>query len=288
MNKGNLYIHIGPPKTATTSLQYYFQELEIDHVVYKGIFQPRKDNNSLADLIFRDVAAGKRNYLRRIEQEIAFLIKKYKYLIISEEQFLTSNWEKNIFNLFNYLEEFNPKIIITIRNPEDAIISFYQQIYTSLPVKYQKNIDLFLKSNYCQIYSYKYLINKLKEIGFKEIIILDYQKLINGEHKISDIFLDSVYSQDQRILLSKKNISRSNKNKRITKPLTIKMQVANIISRLPKPKFLRGSRLSEKLILLLPNYQIKKEKELLFDNFDTAIIDHYKAEYYYIKKLFNL
>ena len=42
---GKLIIHIGPPKTASTSLQYYLESLNQDGVKYIGVNQPRETDS---------------------------------------------------------------------------------------------------------------------------------------------------------------------------------------------------------------------------------------------------
>lgn len=52
MTTGKLYLHIGPPKTATTSLQIALQQANLPGVHYGGIFQPRESNvGSIAHLL---------------------------------------------------------------------------------------------------------------------------------------------------------------------------------------------------------------------------------------------
>ena len=57
MTAGKLYLHIGPPKTATTSLQVAFQETDLAALHYGGTFQPREANaGSLAQTLHRATA----------------------------------------------------------------------------------------------------------------------------------------------------------------------------------------------------------------------------------------
>ena len=59
MTTGKLYLHIGPPKTATTSLQIAFQEAHLSGLHYGGTFLPRENNvGSLAETLHQ-AAAGR-------------------------------------------------------------------------------------------------------------------------------------------------------------------------------------------------------------------------------------
>ena len=59
MTTGKLYLHIGPPKTATTSLQIALQKADLPRLHYGGTFQPRDNNvGSLAQTLHQ-AAAGR-------------------------------------------------------------------------------------------------------------------------------------------------------------------------------------------------------------------------------------
>lgn len=68
-----IIIHLGPPKTATTSLQYFFQKIDFKsmNALYIGVLQPRnkknlKAHNAIADKILSFVKnPDKKNILKR-------------------------------------------------------------------------------------------------------------------------------------------------------------------------------------------------------------------------------
>ena len=52
--KGRVFLHVGPPKTATTALQLAFEDLRHPKYVFGGTFQPRvRNKDSLADVLVK-------------------------------------------------------------------------------------------------------------------------------------------------------------------------------------------------------------------------------------------
>lgn len=190
MSTGNkqLYIHIGPPKTATTSFQKYFNKNDVGGINYQGIIQPRSSNDAtfckrLHNAIFGHITKNHNIRPDLSDDEIVFC---------SEEMFLVEShgiaWQYKIKALFELTESFSPKIIIVLRDPKDAIRSYYQELYHRLDTDKIASINDFAKSNYCKIYDYDYLVKCLYLIGFKKVIMLDFNYLVNGRYRISDIF----------------------------------------------------------------------------------------------------
>lgn len=224
-----LYIHIGPPKTATTSLQYFFQELNIDNLYYGGIIQPRGSSTlkSLMRLVYSDICSGVYNNRNEVIEQVNSNFNKN--IVLSEEMILLENkdisWRKKVKNLYDYFKDLDPIIIFTLREPRDAIISYYQELYHGLDEKMKKDFYIFIESDYCDIYRYEDLLIFLRQTGFKKIKTVDYEKLING-----DQYLDSFLSHSKsipriRISLKKENISWNKNGFRYTKPIKLKKQI---------------------------------------------------------------
>ena len=93
MNKNNdpgkVVVHIGPPKTGTTSLQYYFQEFTHPDFFYLGVHQPRKElKNDLYSDIYNYCCNAKpanTTKLNRIHKDLKIMLKTYQIVFISEE-----------------------------------------------------------------------------------------------------------------------------------------------------------------------------------------------------------
>lgn len=86
-----IIIHIGPPKTATTSLQMAFEQIKHHKFQYGGVFQPRNRNTgSLCDRIYSDCSNKNVNpsFIDCAKKELTTLVDEGKTILISEEMFL--------------------------------------------------------------------------------------------------------------------------------------------------------------------------------------------------------
>ena len=72
--KGRLYIHLGPPKTATTSFQYFLQDLNHPEIEYFGIYQPRSNKKISTGKALYD-AIMKNDLI--VQKEVSSLINKF-------------------------------------------------------------------------------------------------------------------------------------------------------------------------------------------------------------------
>jgi hypothetical protein len=282
-NKGHLFIHLGPPKTATTSLQKAFQELRHKQVFYGGIYHPRGTRQSIADMILHDIESGKQKYYDLVINNIHEALQSYDFLIISEEKFLINNknstWKQKIQEMYKYLDDFNPTIILTIRNPLDAIPSYYQQIYIGLPKRLRKNFSDFIKSDYCKIYHYEYLINYLNNIGFKKINLIDFNKLTDGNCTLQDFIGHGELKIDSPIIISHFNKSKQISKTRISQPTTLKRYFSIKISAIPKSRVFVGMGLSKILLDLIPNFMVSSGKELPIINKTDTNLKKFVEEY---------
>lgn len=205
MNK--IYLHIGPPKTATTSLQYWLKDQKFNHYSYEGVIQPREPNSTcLSNMLLSSVLDKKQNF--GIENEIRNRIK-YKSLIISEESFTVVNnkleWENSLTKLFSSVSTFNPTIIICLREPKKAIRSYYQEVFHMLPYNLQQDVNEFASSDWCFPFDYRALTDSLLRAGFTDIKYISFDRLVLGEYVFSEIFGGN---DERKIVLSRENISK--------------------------------------------------------------------------------
>lgn len=205
------FIHIGPPKTATTSLQHYFIENKIPNICYGGILQPRKNKDTTpCATLYKNIKRNKLDYsLNSLNQ-----FNSDKICFLSEEMFLVNSkylsWKEKIYRLHEIVSPYQPNILIVLRDPEQAIRSYYREIYHVVNHIKIRNINAFAKSIHCEIYNYEFLINSLKDLGFNKIKVLSFEKLIKGKYKIKDVFDINNYTQ---IKLNKKNTTNKDANK---------------------------------------------------------------------------
>ncbi|MBC7180972.1 MAG: hypothetical protein H5U14_12920, partial [Roseovarius sp.] len=135
---GRLFLHIGPPKTATTALQHAFEEIADETLIYGGTFQPRERNaGSLSDILLR-AASGRRAYRgRQLEEALTRIredVRSGKTVVISEEMLslsMTTPMADKLAFLGQCFAGLPTTIILCARDPQEAIPSLYQELYRS-------------------------------------------------------------------------------------------------------------------------------------------------------------
>ncbi|SFN73563.1 hypothetical protein SAMN05660413_02354 [Salegentibacter flavus] len=141
-SKGRLFIHLGPPKTGTTSFQYLLQKIEKEEWFYGGITQPRSGKKELSKLIF-NYCSGQNNDLKYVCYEIDFHFKKFKNIFISEEMLLVHQNKSSLTDKLSRLKviaaNYNTTYIYVSRSTESVLPSYYQERHRNLPEEYQKN-----------------------------------------------------------------------------------------------------------------------------------------------------
>jgi hypothetical protein len=281
--KGELIIHIGPPKTATTSLQHFFQNLNNPKIIYDGIFQPRKEkNNFTCQEIHREILNNEFKKQSRYVTKYKRLINNGMYVIVSEEMFSVNSsgisWQDKLERLAIYFEELEPTILFTIREPKDVIPSYYQEIYYYLKYTLQDDLNAFAKSSYCEIYDYCFLYEFLKELNVKKLKILSFDKLIAGEYTLSDIL---PLANDVPVKLKLKNNSFKKPKRRFAKNATVGKIVLNKFGFLKQNNIFRlvtRSRIVKQFLSKLLNIKVKKGKKI-DKKIDAITLLHYQTSY---------
>lgn len=197
-----LTIHIGPPKTATSSLQDAIQNGASTSVAYLGIQQPRADFESIihspqqycAEALYLkcaypDLDVSFSDLLIAIKSQLV----EHKAVCISEEMFLTDHpkgvqWQTKIMRLGHLLRDVPVTPLITLRNPVLAIQSLYRELFSSLPQAWQSCPSLFAVSNAARVYDYPFLLRTLAQAGFARVRIIDFDKLCAGQVSEMDLF----------------------------------------------------------------------------------------------------
>ena len=281
----NLFLHLGPPKTATSSLQIFFQDLKHHKIKYYGAFQPRnKKNNEFIQKLVSDVKTQNLRYQDFILNVIIEDLIKNINVLISEEMIISVDENKslktNIHFLSNYFSKLNDvRIIYTIRKPSDIIPSYFQQIFTSLNKKYQNDFKHFVLSNYCEIFKFKLVVDALNSHNNFSVILIDYNKLISGYYSLNKIINNLEEHNIIKVNLEKANISKSKNGQRYSKEMTLKQKISKIIHKIPFSKSLKGLGYSKILIENIPNIRIRKERKIETSS-DLIELIHYDKIYY--------
>jgi hypothetical protein len=201
-----LFIHIGLPKTATTTLQKgLFVKLSEQHrIKYLGLEGHREDNkNSFIKSLVKSI----NNDGNRIEiqKQLESMLLNNQNLLLSEENIILSSpkteWKERLDNLYEIVKPFDFKIIVTVREPAKAMFSFYTQYFNHYKGDKRKFIDIALNDDFIAIYRYEALVNKLIDtFGKQNIFVKKFEDIINNEYKdllkVMDVD-DSVLSSNE-------------------------------------------------------------------------------------------
>lgn len=189
---GKIFVHIGLPKTATTSLQKdFFPFLTGEGTKYIGVFHPRgiSDYSNLYDELLLAIKGEiQSNNIRiRLKESV-----RENNLILSEEMILVSQpgstWKQKLANLKIILDGFDYEIIITVREPVSGLFSYYCECYHDLGKHRDSFLRCALQLEQFQIFHYKKLIfelslnferKRLNYFEFEKIIVVGATDLFN-------------------------------------------------------------------------------------------------------------
>jgi hypothetical protein len=180
-----IFVHIGLPKTATTSLQTdFFPKLEDGEIKYFGVVQPR--HTPVQSELYRaflkatgghgDLAGLRESLLRILERET---------VILSEELILVSwhwiTWKEKLANLKKILDGLDYEIVVTVREPASALFSYYCEIFPRLGADRSSFLDCALQNEALQIFHYNKLISELaRHFSRKRLHFFKYEELITN------------------------------------------------------------------------------------------------------------
>lgn len=196
MSDKQVYVFIGPPKTATTSLQHWLMEHNGEGYTYLGCMQPRSKFQK-NDFSFKLYKTLSKTEIDPIEANLLLKqLEKYDQanlpIIISEESFLhTPNWPIKVRNLYRFFAEWKLSIVIGHRNADSAIPSYFAETYGYLPSRLRNNYQAFLESNWINQYNFRHLYATLLSAGFnvEQILWFDFKKLTTSKLSLNQILL---------------------------------------------------------------------------------------------------
>ncbi len=176
-----VFVHIGLPKTATTSLQMdIFSKIEDPSLIYLGVYLPRgSKQESVYESFLESINTG--NNIEKTNQNL----KKYTNdvrILISDEGITTGDWKSKIKNLEKCLKGLDYHLIVTIREPIKAMISQYVQQYFFLRNEKQTFSEIALKHDFMTIYHYQTFFTYLHSY-FEQtrISVFQFENIIHGK-----------------------------------------------------------------------------------------------------------
>ena len=200
--KGQIICHLGPPKTATTSMQIALNSINSSDFLFAGTFQPRDLNVGSLSHRLHEFCAEKVDFSRTdqidLTREITEKVASGKTIFFSEEMFLVHQNHASIKEKINRLKEIfcslPCRIVITVRNPRLALPSYYQEIFRSLPIGLQLDFSAFCRDQRAICYDYEELLKIINAAGFEDVKLIDFDALSAGNLDLGEILGKDEYT----------------------------------------------------------------------------------------------
>lgn len=187
---GCIYLHIGPPKTATTSLQYVLRANDKDAgYVYGGVTQPRDpDKAELSMRLHCYCVAPDHEKLQSLRNEIDGILDSGRDLVISEEMFLVDGHvthQEKLHRLEKVFRGVRVVVLICVRDPVVGLQSLYQELAPILGLCQRLHFSSFLLGNQAKIFDFDHVRQAASTLG--EARLLSFDALTRGELRLSDL-----------------------------------------------------------------------------------------------------
>jgi hypothetical protein len=203
--KKKLLIHIGPPKTATTSFQYWLADNQ-ENYTYIGVFQPRYSKENIVYNNFWKFFIGTLTLQELID--CINNIETKEILMLSEEMILVTNWENKISKLKELESFFDVYLSYCYRNSNKAIPSYYAEIHSTLPKKMKGDYELFVNDIRFKAYDLEYLTSIINS----KLNIFTFDDLVKGNLTLNKMFKLNIDDDNFNLnIFLKKENSRVNK-----------------------------------------------------------------------------
>lgn len=213
---GRFFVHIGLPKTATSTLQIdLFPAIITDAISYIGVDGLRREQyrTELYDLTLSAV-----KFQKDVEEVRALLAAQLNAgisLILSEEMLTVSHkatpWRQNLANLSLLLDGLDYALILTVREPVSAIFSYYVERYPYFAGRYADFTECALNDEAMQIYHYGKLLKEIdKWFARDRVFVYRFEDIIkNNGKEILKIISPAQYNTFEI------NLSKQNQRKRV-------------------------------------------------------------------------
>lgn len=273
-------LHIGLPKTATSTLQGHYFPCSTNYH-YIGVNQPRSRPN---DPLYKHItnAMGtlcENDRLHQIQKATELLQETNKKILFSEEMVLVDghkSWIQKLEILNQIFGKFPHKILLTLRRPWDCAFSLYVELHSNPKQNYSDFYEFWEDSNQALIFRYKALIFAIRDIFCSsEIQIASFEKIISNPHQMfNEIGVHLSYFPDIREL--NVNSKVKSQNGIYTNPGTIKIRDL-IITKIndAKPPFGKQTcRIVRNIIRGHLNFKVHTPAKLItYPDFQKAIED---------------
>lgn len=198
-----LLLHIGPPKTATTSLQIALQNIADERFSFGGSFYPREQNTgSLCYKLLKACSDSSVSHLEvnSVRKDIQALLVSRNTLFFSEEMFLVEEPDASISTKLRRLSEimspFDCRIILTLRRARDALPSWYQESLKN-PTFPRVAFRSFCDGARAACFDYSAICHNLKQLGFRDIRLLEFETLTSANVSLGYVSGDSRWDHER-------------------------------------------------------------------------------------------
>ena len=218
--KKTIYIHIGMPKTGTSSIQVFlakniagleendvsYPELENLHAAKKGRVTSGNMgyiSRSLLPAFHADYPKGS-NYKKALKELAETIRISGNSKIILSSEFLSVVPEKGLNDLFNALSKYEIRIIVYLRAQEKFIQSIYAQRVKRH--KETESAEAFVEKRLTQnsVLNYYDMLARFSNIfGKSNIIVRIYEKEQLTNNNLLEDFLDAIQIVDKSAFLTR-------------------------------------------------------------------------------------
>lgn len=291
---GKIFVHIGLPKTATSTLQTdYFPRLQSDRLRYIGADGYRRDsfNNPLYYEFLRavDIKEG----IDELKDKLANIVSTGTSLMISEERMTSSHWGATwrdmLSRLSIILADLDYAIILTVREPAAAMFSYFVEMYPTLIGKSFE--ECAFNDEAFGIYRYSELIEELSTnfVGQK-VHAFKFEDIVQGEVGLLTRLLLGEEAELKAPTLNIHN-SRISTTKRVYRqePVTADAYVTALLNRYGLSEYFpsAGKKLGRKILRQLrfkkgftppTSVEMREVREFLKPHVE-ALFDAYRIDY---------
>ena len=188
MSKPLFILHVGLPKTATTSLQQHFFDCDDEPAWnYLGVRQPRyQQQNHVFQSFMAAINAPESEYVRCKEMAILHLLQQPndRPRLLSEEMLTVDgrnpflSWQCKLQRAAEILTPFSTTVLVTVRDPEEGLRSLWIELYDSIHQQWP-TIDEFIgHSNQAKVFFYHEFLERLKQcFGGDRIKVVAFELL---------------------------------------------------------------------------------------------------------------
>jgi hypothetical protein len=243
------YLHIGYPKTATTTLQKYIF-VNLKNIYYLGNFSEVKNENYLINQniaklmfdIYNETTLNIDEYAKKINSELKMISVKQNFLLSFEQIIYHATFPRKINNQYTsplpileiinrickiFKKFYELKIIITLRKQDELFYSLYAESYLD-HLSMHNNINSIDKYS-SLVFNNKYLesvlnyelilIEIIKNIELNNLLVMTFEEFVTNKEKFLKkivSFLQCKYSDIKLIPISNEN-NRTKNNSKIIK-----------------------------------------------------------------------